>query len=334
MKKKILIIFFASFISSLLIAEFDLFEISESVEVQAINNIRLFRPCKIYKNKKIENHKDKSLKERKTISGRVTVFLPKKDGQYPLILISHGWISSKKIFLNMGRYISAQGYVVAIFTSKKMTRPKHWLKSFEASLNLMLKKNLEQGNLLYNKIDTNKIGIIAHSMGGAGALAFSNSNPCIKAVVGIHPYNGASKLIENIGKKNEFLGDSFKDIQAATLILTGERDCTAYAEKTYRFFKNLNENVPSCFISFQDVNHNDSLDIFRKAFSGGYKEQTFVLYSNLIKIWLDSFLKNKSENLIYLKKSSEEFKKIEPLLYFKARREHEDYPNYDSRNLP
>ncbi len=334
MKKTIITILFIFCTGLFLTADFNIFELSENIEVQSINNINLLRPCKIYKNKKIKNYKDKTLKDGKNISGKLTVYFPKEEAQYPLILISHGWISSKKVFLNMGRYISAQGYVVAIFTSKKMTRPKHWLKSFESALDVMLNKNLEEGPLLHNKIDTSKIGIMAHSMGGAGALAFANSHPMIKALVGIHPYNGASKFIENIGTKNEYLGDSFKDIQAATLILTGEKDITAYPEKTYKFFKNLNEDVPACFLSFQDFNHNDSLDMCRNLFSGGYSEKTFVLYSNLAKIWFDAFLKDKTDNLLYVKKDSKEFKKIAPLLYMNARREHESYPNYDSRNLP
>lgn len=288
---------------------------------------------KKYATKVCHNCKDKKLKDKEHVSGKITVYLPQKKGKYPLILISPGWKAHKKVLVSISKYIASQGYVVAIFRSKKRTLPEHWLESFDGMIKVMLNKNNEEGHILYNQIDSEQIGIIAHSIAATGGLAFSNFHSRIKAIVAIHPYNGAFKLVDSIVKKNECLGDTFQNTKAATLILTGEKDRLAYPEKTYLFFEHLNQSVPACFISFQNFKHNDILDVVGGMFFGGFKEETFILYSNFSKIWFDSFLKNQKENLIYLKKESDKFKTIQDYLYVSNSRKHIEYPNYAARNL-
>ncbi|WP_253708794.1 hypothetical protein [Treponema sp. OMZ 799] len=136
-----------------------------------------------------------------------------------------------------------------------------------------------------------------------------------------------------MGSSNEELGDEFPKIKSAVLFLTSEVDRTAYPEKTYKFFKNLNKEVPACFLSFKNIKHNAALDIYKTPLSGGYDEEAFQLYARLSVLWFDAFLKGKKESLKNFQINDALFQDIKEQLYTEKDREHEDYPSYDSRNL-
>lgn len=302
-------------------------------ELKAFNDEKRIGFTNVYKKVLDDNTKDASLSSE-YVKGLITVYIPKQKGTYPLVLITHGWANSKFAFLSFGRTLASHGYAVAVFTSKQRALPKDWLAAFYSVYELLTTKTQNEKDALYNSIDTENIGLVAHSMGGAAALYFANFMPQVKAVTAIHPYNGASKLIEIVGSKNEELGDELPDVKGAVLILTSEADKTAYPEKTYRFFQNLNKTIPACFLSFKKIKHNGCLDMYKTLLSGGYTKENFMLYSALTTAWFNSFLKNRLEYSDIFIKGKEKFSEIEPLLYSENIRKHEPYPNYDVRNLP
>ena len=302
-------------------------------DLRAYNDEKRIGFNHVYKELVQENRIDKSLSDNINLKGQITVYIPKKEGKYPLILITHGWNNSKYAFLSIGRYLASNGYAVAVFTSKNQALPRDWLPAFSSAYELIKEKTEDPEHSLYGLIDTENIGLLAHSMGGAASLYYANFMPQVKAVAAIHAYNGSSHLIEAVGSANEDLGDTFLQIKAAVLFLTSEADITAYPEKTYRFFKNLNKENPACFLSFKDVKHNGALDIYIAPFAGGYDKKIFNRYTELTVSWFDAFLKGKKEKIGLFKKDDILFKNIKDFLYTETQREHEVYPNYDSRNL-
>lgn len=302
-------------------------------ELKAFNDEKRIGFTHVYRHVLADNTKDISLSDE-NIKGLITLYIPKQNGKYPLVMITHGWANSKFAFLSFGRTLAAHGYAVAVFTSKQRSLPKDWLAAFYSVYKLLKIKTQDKADVLYDSIDTENIGIVAHSMGGAAALYFANFMPQVKAVTALHPYNGASKLIEIVGSKNEELGDEFPDIKGSVLILTSEADKTAYPEKTYRFFQNLNKTIPACFLSFKNIKHNSCLDMYKTLLSGGYNKETFILYSGLTAAWFNLFLKKQLEHSDAFTKGKEKFSEIENLLYTESIRKHESYPNYDARNLP
>ena len=302
-------------------------------DIRAYNDKNIIGFNRVYKKTLEDNKEDKSLSNEENLRDVVTVYIPKKKGKYPLILISHGWANYKYGLLPIGHYLASYGYAVALFTSKKKALPKDWIPTFTAVHNLIKNKNEDSSHDLYSLIDINNIGIVPHSMSGPASFYYASLRPEVKAISAIHPYNGASPIVEAIASSNEELGDEFPKIKSAVLFLTSEIDRSAYPEKTYKFFKNLNKDAPACFLSFKNIKHNGALDIFRTPLSGGYDEKAFKLYSRLSVLWFDAFLKGKKENLKYFQIDDESFQDIKDLLYTEIRREHEAYPSYDSRNL-
>lgn len=302
-------------------------------DIKAYNDKNMIGFNRVYKKTLDDNKEDKSLSNAENIRGEVTVYIPKKKGKYPLIFVSHGWANYKYGFLPIGHYIASYGYAAALFTSKKKIHPKDWLPTYTAVQNLMKEKNEDPAHGLFNSIDIKNIGIVAHSMSGPASFYYASLMPEVKAISAIHPYNGASPFVEILGSSNEELGDEFPKIKSAVLFLTSEVDRTAYPEKTYKFFKNLNKEVPACFLSFKNIKHNAALDIYKTPLSGGYDEEAFQLYARLSVLWFDAFLKGKKESLKNFQINDALFQDIKEQLYTEKDREHEDYPSYDSRNL-
>ena len=54
-----------------------------------------------------------------------------------------------------------------------------------ASIDFILEKNNDKNDIFYNKIDTNKIGVIGHSQGGRSSVNSANSDSRIDCVISI-----------------------------------------------------------------------------------------------------------------------------------------------------
>jgi len=60
-----------------------------------------------------------------------------------------------------------------------------WIDDINIALVECLKRNDDTSNILYNKIDFTKIGIMGHSLGGSTAISFRNTQFNIKAIINL-----------------------------------------------------------------------------------------------------------------------------------------------------
>jgi predicted dienelactone hydrolase len=108
------------------------------------------------------------------------------EGQFPLILISHGNGGSHLLYRTISTHLAKNGYVVAMLehfgnnrnnnslentTENLETRPRH----VSLTIDFLLSANGFSKN-----ITQNKIGVIGHSMGGYTALALAGGVPRTK----------------------------------------------------------------------------------------------------------------------------------------------------------
>ena len=127
-------------------------------------------------------------KDEIPVNGRLWV--PEKEGKYPIISIIHGNHSMQEYsddgYNYLGEYLSSHGYVFnsvdqnflngsweGDFRGKEMTtRSWHFLEN----LSYLKKLNSDSLSILFNKIDFNKIIIVGHSRGGEAVNLASRFN--------------------------------------------------------------------------------------------------------------------------------------------------------------
>ncbi len=127
-------------------------------------------------------------KDEIPINGRLWV--PEKEGKYPIISIIHGNHSMQEYsddgYNYLGEYLSSKGYIFnsvdqnflngsweGDFRGKEMTtRSWHFLEN----LSYLKKLNSDSLSILFNKIDFNKVVVVGHSRGGEAVNLASRFN--------------------------------------------------------------------------------------------------------------------------------------------------------------
>ncbi len=269
----------------------------------------------VYKKKLYKKSREKSLQNMAVFKNRLTVFYPEKEGSCPLVVIGHGWGDTKKSNASLAQYLASRGYIAVIFSARKWGRPEALIDAFEQSFFLIEKAVQNKNSVLFQKIAAGKIAAIGHSMGGTAALHYTQTNPSVRVVIALHPYNGASEVIEFVGGKNTVLGTGLSHLQSATLIFTGSKDVIAYPEKTFEFCKTISSELPFAFFSVKNAKHQHPVDKYGNPINGSFNSKKHALYRALIYSWLELFLNKNPEpaRQLYLDKS--QFAVLKEYLY-------------------
>jgi dienelactone hydrolase len=159
------------------------------------------------------------------------VWIPREDEhkRYPLLLFSHGLgpIYNGKTYIQLCQTLTQRGYVVASVSHTYACKPlpslsdgtmypylfpvhavhyqhgKHmfdieteiWVADMQYALDECLRYNTIVGNQLYNTIDSARIGIIGHSLGGSTAVQMGRRDSRIRVVVNLDgPLYGENAL--------------------------------------------------------------------------------------------------------------------------------------------
>ena len=121
---------------------------------------------------------------------------------YPGIVFAHGFMGSASTYPGNGQHLASWGYIVAMpdFTDEaievRTTEARHALTVLEA-------ENARSASLLYQQVDTTRLGITGHSLGGCTTMMVSARDGRIKAAVALDPVN-----------PEEFIGDGPWDHEA------------------------------------------------------------------------------------------------------------------------
>lgn len=162
----------------------------------------------------------------------LNVPLTKTSESYPVILFSHGWRGFNAQNTGQAIELASHGYVViatqhtygAIITvfpdgTVAMNNPtalpkdaedpnyevvarklvNQWSGDMSYVLDQFQGFNKETGNLFFQKLDMERIGVYGHSTGGGAAIQFCGVDPRCKAVLGMDPFMRpvSAEVIEN-----------------------------------------------------------------------------------------------------------------------------------------
>jgi predicted dienelactone hydrolase len=121
-----------------------------------------------------------------------TVYYPNdtSQGTFAAIAVSPGFLSPKSLMQWAGPKIASHGFVVAVIeTNSLFDIPGSRASQMQAVLRHLTSSSGPAA--VRSRIDATRLGAMGHSMGGGGALEVGdrNSNPRVKAVVGLQPWD-------------------------------------------------------------------------------------------------------------------------------------------------
>lgn len=142
-----------------------------------------------------------------------TVYYPNdtSQGTFAAIAVSPGFLSPKALMTWSGPKIASHGFVVAVLeTNSWFDNPGSRAGQMQAALRYLSSAGAPAA--VRSRVDPTRLGAMGHSMGGGGALEVGdrNSNPRVKAVVGLQPWDigsfaGMDVPSMIVGAQNDFI---------------------------------------------------------------------------------------------------------------------------------
>ena len=133
-------------------------------------------------------------KEYKTSSATQTVYYPDNiqyaTKPYPVIAWANGTMVTAGFYDKLLVEIAKGGYIVVACDESMSADGTAQI----ASIDFILDKNNDSNDIFYNKIDTNKIGVIGHSQGGRSSVNAAVADSRIDCVISIAGSNYTSEV--------------------------------------------------------------------------------------------------------------------------------------------
>lgn len=142
--------------------------------------------------------------------GGGTIYYPTTQARYGVIAISPGFTATETSLAWLGRRIATHGFVViTLNTLTTLDQPASRATQLMAALNHVVNSSPAA---VKARIDTARLAVAGHSMGGGGALIAARDNPTLKASYSLTPWNTNS---------------SFSTVRVPTMIVGADGDTIA-----------------------------------------------------------------------------------------------------------
>ncbi|MBU1168106.1 MAG: dienelactone hydrolase family protein [Proteobacteria bacterium] len=181
------------------------------------------------------------------------------EGLYPAVSLTGGFTNTKEQMQNQAEAFVAEGIIVIGATPKGNYTLDHtnFQKAHNAAYDKLKVLNADPDSVIYNKIDTDRMGQVGFSMGGGAVLLNAQSNPGdIKATVAICPFypaatatsfNKVSNPVMIIAGTNDILAWPYTVFNMKESVLEGPHDRVVYANfegmTHFEMYGDMNENM-------------------------------------------------------------------------------------------
>lgn len=196
----------------------------------------------------------------------LTVIGPSDDGKeitkrgtpLPWVLLSPGFSTDRKQYQGYGDRLASYGVVTVLQKSPNEFDHARYRDDTVALIGWLLSPKGMGADRLVGRLDSNRIGVVGHSLGGKISLLVAESDPRVKAVLGIDPVDlrdptalsGLAKLKLPTGTPIGYLGEIVSQ--------TGGKPC-APANANYEVLYRASPS-PAFAITFNGAAHMDFVD--------------------------------------------------------------------------
>ena len=222
----------------------------------------------------------RGLPERPSRTLPLMILTPEGDGPFPLIAFSHGTTGTGPAYLETLEPIAEQGYVVIAPTFPLSSGPNGQFADYDNqpgdvyfSIDAVTKMASDPSDPLYNRVQTDNIGLMGHSLGAMTTIGAAYNSCCVRPTVKVAvSYAGIEAGFPN--------GDFTNRPPTPLLLVHGDKDTTIPISGSESLFAAA--TGPTAFLRYPDGSHTG---ILRDA-------DDSVLTQTATLAWLDKWLRN------------------------------------------
>ena len=174
--------------------------------------------------------------------GGGTIYYPTASGSYGAIAISPGFTAYQSSISWMGTRLASHGFVViTIDTITTSDQPDSRGRQLKAALDKVVSLSRSSSSPIYNKVDTTRLAVAGHSMGGGGTLAAARDYPTLKAAVPLAPWHTTK---------------TWSRVTVPTLIIGGSTDAIASVGlHSIPFYTSLPSSTKKAYMELSGEGH-------------------------------------------------------------------------------
>ncbi|MGW0659858.1 bis(hydroxyethyl) terephthalate hydrolase [Streptodolium elevatio] len=195
--------------------------------------------------------------------GGGTIYYPtsRADGTFGAIAISPGFTAYQSSIAWLGPRLASQGFVVfTIDTNTTLDQPASRGRQLLEALDY-----LTQRSSVRDRIDSSRLGVMGHSMGGGGTLEAAKSRPSLQAAIPLTGWN---------------LDTSWPEVRTPTLVVGADGDTIApVSSHSEPFYTSLPSSLDRAYLELNSATH----------FTPNSSNTTIAKYSIS---WLKRFIDN------------------------------------------
>ncbi|MDO0929293.1 dienelactone hydrolase family protein [Streptomyces sp. TG1A-8] len=171
--------------------------------------------------------------------GGGTVYYPTStgDGTFGAVAVSPGYTGTQSSISWLGPRLASQGFVVfTIDTLTTLDQPDSRGRQLLAALDYLTSASSVRG-----RIDSSRLGVMGHSMGGGGTLEAAKSRPSLQAAIPLTPWN---------------LDKTWPEVRTPTLIVGADGDTIApVASHAQPFYTTLPSSLDRAYLELNNATH-------------------------------------------------------------------------------
>ncbi|MFF9102659.1 alpha/beta hydrolase family protein [Streptomyces rubrogriseus] len=203
--------------------------------------------------------------------GGGTIYYPTStsDGTFGAVVIAPGFTAYQSSIAWLGPRLASQGFVVfTIDTNTTLDQPDSRGRQLLAALDYLTGRSSVR-----DRIDSARLGVMGHSMGGGGTLEAAKSRPSLQAAIPLTPWN---------------LDKSWPEVSTPTLVVGADGDTIApVASHAEPFYSGLPSSTDRAYLELNNATH----------FSPNTSNTTIAKYSIS---WLKRFIDDDTRYEQYL----------------------------------
>ncbi|WP_406011240.1 dienelactone hydrolase family protein [Streptomyces sp. NBC_00637] len=171
--------------------------------------------------------------------GGGTIYYPTStaDGTFGAIAVSPGYTGTQSSIAWLGPRLASQGFVVfTIDTLTTLDQPDSRGRQLLAALD-----HLTQVSSVRSRVDSGRLGVMGHSMGGGGSLEAAKARPSLQAAIPLTPWD---------------LDKTWPEVVTPTLIVGADGDTVApVATHAEPFYAGLPSSVDRAYLELNNATH-------------------------------------------------------------------------------